>query len=235
VVDEFRAEWNLRTHTSADDSFSTLAQICQMPKAFDFPRTALPDIFHYVGPLRRPRARAVEFPWEQLDGRPLVYASLGTLQNAREPVFRCFAEACGDLDVQLVISHGGGLTPAQAARLPGSPLVVAYAPQEELLGRAQVTLTHAGLNTVLDSLTHGVPLVAAPITYEQPAIARRMVWCGCGRTVGLKALSRDRLRSSLAAVLHDPRYRAHAQELGQAIAEAGGVSRAADVVEVAVR
>jgi len=48
-------------------------------------------------------------------------------------------------------------------RLPGSPLVV-YAPQLELLAKARLTITHAGLNTVLDSLSNGVPLVAIPIT-----------------------------------------------------------------------
>jgi len=39
------------------------------------------------------------------------------------------------------------------------PLVVEYAPQLELLAKARLTITHAGLNTVLDSLSNGVPLV----------------------------------------------------------------------------
>src|SRR5204862_5919370 len=147
VVAEYREKWKLPELRSPDDSFSRLAQICQMPREFDFPRANLPQQFHYVGPLRRPRATPVPFPWERLDGRPLVYASLGTLQNSREPLFRCFAEACKDLNVQLVMSHGGGLTPQQASALPGGPLVVGYAPQEELLSRARLTLTHAGLNT----------------------------------------------------------------------------------------
>src|SRR5688500_9524326 len=148
VVSEYRAKWRLRPLASPDDSFSRIAQICQMPRELDFPRANLPDNFHYVGPLRRTPSGAVPFPWERLDGRPLVYASLGTLQNSREAVFRCFAEACRALNVQLVMSHGGGLTDAQASNLPGSPLVVSYAPQEELLKRAHLTVTHAGLNTV---------------------------------------------------------------------------------------
>src|SRR5262249_4370127 len=108
AVAEYRRQWGLRPLASPDDSFSTLAQICQMPREFDFPRRRLPRSFHYVGPLRGAPHREIEFPWDRLDGRPLVYASLGTLQNSREPLFRCFAEACRDLEVQLVISHGGG-------------------------------------------------------------------------------------------------------------------------------
>ena len=191
--------------------------------------------FHYVGPLRRARPRQTAFPWERLDGRPLVYASLGTLQNSREPVFRCFADACRDLDVQLVISHGGGLTDAQASDLPGSPLVVRYAPQEELLARAQLTLTHAGLNTVLDSLTHGVPIVAVPITYEQPAIARRVEWHKCGESISHSALNVRRLRGRLIDVMNDPRYRDAAARIRAGISAAGGVERATALIEIALK
>src|SRR5262249_2929652 len=151
-------------------------------------------------------SRSIPFPWGRLDGRPLVYASLGTLQNRREPLFRCIAEACGACGVQLVISHGGGLTPSQARELPGAPLVVDYAPQIELLQRARLPITHAGLNTVLDALTHGVPLVAIPITYEQPAIARRIEWTGAGRSIPLRDVTRSTLQRIVRMVLDDDRY-----------------------------
>jgi MGT family glycosyltransferase len=234
VVAEYRKKWRLPALRSPDDSFSRLAQICQMPRAFDFPRVDLPNRFHYVGPLRRFRATAIPFPWERLDGRPLVYASLGTLQNSREPVFRCFAEACAPLDVQLVLSHGGGLSSDQAANLPGAPLVVSYAPQEELLARARLTITHAGLNTVLDSLANGVPLITVPITYEQPAIARRVDWTGSGRSIELSQLDARRLRQMAQTVLDREAYRAAAVRIRTAIVQAGGVTAAADTVEAAV-
>jgi zeaxanthin glucosyltransferase len=233
AVAGYRRQWKLPALRSPDDSFSRLAQISQMPKEFDFPRTSLPSCFHYVGPLRRPMPAPVPFPWERLDGRPLIYASLGTLQNSREPLFRCFAEACRGLDVQLVISHGGGLTKAEVAGLPGDPLVVSYAPQVELLARARLTLTHAGLNTVLDSLTNGVPLVTVPITYEQPAIARRVAWTGVGRSISLERLDVLGLRAVLFDVLERDRYRNKAAEMRAAIARAGGLLSAADLIETA--
>ena len=234
AVAGFRRDWNLPPLRTPDDSFSRLAQICQLPREFDFPRAELPNVFHYVGPLRGRAPRSVEFPWDRLDGRPLVYASLGTLQNSREPLFRTFAEACRGLDVQLVISHGGGLTADEAAGLPGDPLVVSYAPQVDLLARAALTITHAGLNTVLDSMANGVPVVAVPITYEQPAIARRVEWAGAGRTSALPRLTPARLREAATAVLEQGAYRAAARRMATAIATAGGTRRAADIVEEAV-
>ena len=235
AVADYRARWRLRPLRSPDESFSSRAQICQMPRAFDFPRLALPSSFHYVGPLRRARPVPIPFPWDRLDGRPLVYASLGTLQNSREPLFRAFAEACAGLDVQLVISHGGGLRPHETAALPGQPLVVDYAPQLELLARAALTITHAGLNTVLDSLANGVPLVAVPLTYEQPAIARRVEWSNCGRWISIARLTPSRLTQLVRGVIADPAHRDAAHRMRDAIREAGGVTRAADLIEASLR
>jgi MGT family glycosyltransferase len=234
AVTHFRAKWGLPIYRSTDESFSKLAQLCQMPREFDFPRVGLPSTFHYVGPLRGSPPTPVSFPWDRLDGRPLVYASLGTLQNSREPLYRCFAEACRGLDVQLVMSHGGGLNQAQVEGLPGDPLVVGYAPQLELLARAQLTITHAGLNTVLDSLTHGVPLVTIPITYEQPAIGRRVEWTGAGKSLPLRGLDARRLRDAVQDILREPSYSRAAGRIGDGIRRAGGIKRAADIVEAAL-
>lgn len=231
LVREYRSRWNLAPLRTAEDAFSKLAQISQQPPAFDFPRRELPATFHYVGPLRRPPLNAVPFPWQELDGRPLVYGSLGTLQNRREETFRCFAEACAGLHVQLVLTHGGGLDESAARGLPGNPVVVRYAPQLEVLARASLTLTHAGLNTVLDSLSCGVPLVAVPITYEQPAIARRVVWCGAGRTIAFSKLNAERLRATVREVMSEPSYKANAERVRESIRDAGGVRRAADLIE----
>jgi len=234
AVAEYRQKWKLPVHGSADESFSSLAQICQMPAGLDFPPRDLPACFQYGG-APRPAARSpTPFSLGRLDGRPVVYASLGTLQNSREPLFRCFAEACRGLNVQLVLSHGGGLSAEQAATLPGNPVVVSYAPQLELLAKAALTITHAGLNTVLDSLTNGVPVVTVPITYEQPAIAQRVDWTGSGRSISLFRLNGRRLKDVVSDVLQRPSYRQAAGRLGDAIRGAGGVTRAADIVQTAL-
>jgi MGT family glycosyltransferase len=232
VVAGYRRNWRLAAHRSPDDSFSRLAQISQQPASFDFPRQQLPSCFHYVGPLRKASGRQVPFPWERLDGRPLIYASLGTLQNSRIAIFRCFAEACSPLDVQLVITHGGGLDAKEASSLPADTIVVSYAPQLELLSRARLTLTHAGLNTVLDSLTYGVPLVAIPITYEQPAIAARILYSGVGETISLARLNPGRLRNVIAQVLSpESPYHANAHRASESIrTTGGGAVRAAEII-----
>ncbi|MGH9630606.1 MAG: glycosyltransferase [Bryobacteraceae bacterium] len=228
-VIEHRKAWGL-PHYPADASFSRLAQISQQPSAFDFPRRTLPPQFHYVGPLRNASPSEIPFPWERLDGRPLIYASLGSLQGNNFGLLRTFAEACAGLDAQLVISHGGGLTREAASGIGRSALVVDYAPQMELLAKASLTLTHAGLNTVLDSLTFGVPLVAIPITYEQPAIAARVQWTGTGIVIPKGRADVKTIRAAVQTALSDSSFKSNALRIAGSIREGGGASRAADLI-----
>ena len=228
VLADYRRRWKLPAHKSSEDSYSKLAQISQQPREFDFPRKFLPSCFHYVGPLRGPERHKVEFPWERLDDRPLIYASLGTLQNAKTDLFQCFMEACAGLQVQVVIA---GRSPESLGPLPGNVIAAAYAPQLELLQRASLTLTHGGLNTVLDSLSCGVPMVLVPLTYEQPAIAARVARVGAGEILRLSHLSPERLRTEIGRMGATDAYSVKARAMMASIRAAGGVVRAAEIIE----
>jgi zeaxanthin glucosyltransferase len=232
TVAEYRREWNLSPHLSPNDTYSQLAQICQQPAEFEFPRQQLPQCFHFTGPYSQPISREpASFPFEKLTGQPLIYASTGTLQNQLSGVFKNIAQACVGLDAQLVIALGGGSNPKSLPNLPGSPLVVGYAPQLELLQKATLTITHAGMNTVLESLSNGVPMVAIPIANDQPGVAARIAWTGTGEVITLPKLTSSRLQGAIKKVLTNDIYKQNAVRLQAAISCAGGVSRAADIVE----
>ena len=154
----------LRPLTGRVSESASLAQVAQQPAFFDSPRERLPESFHYTGPWHAIEAGdKSEFPWEKLDGRPLIYASMGTLQNRQKSIFETIAASCPELGGQLVLSLGSRDQELEA-NLAGRPIVEPFAPQLELLGRAALTITHAGLNTALESLAQGVPMVAIPIT-----------------------------------------------------------------------
>ncbi len=214
-----------------------LAEIAQQPTFFDFPRSVVEPRLHFTGPWHEAGGDEVPFPWERLDGRPLVYASLGTLQNRLVEMFATIAEALAPLDVQLVISLGAADQDAAglAARCAGNPIVVPVAPQLQLLDRAALAITHSGLNTALESLARGVPMVAMPITNDQPGVARRLEWLGLAEVVLPRQLTASRLRRAVERVLSDPGYRARARERAGEIAALHGVRRAADIVEQAFR
>jgi MGT family glycosyltransferase len=227
-----RREWKLREYRTLWDASSRTAQLSQQPACFDFPRLQLHPQFHYTGPWHDRRVRPdVPFPYEKLTGRRLIYASMGTLQNRVREVFREIAEACSGIDAQLVISLGDGSSPDQLGPLPGNPIVVQMAPQLELLDRASLVITHAGLNTVLESLSCGVPMVAIPVGNDQPGVAARLKWLGAGEFLLLKQLQAAKLRPLLNKVLDEPQYRQRAQEVKTEIQKADGVRRAVELIE----
>ena len=231
VIAHYQQQWQQPIYRTLADSYSSLAQISPMTAEFDFPRTALPQCFHYIGLYRNASLKTVPFPFEQLNGQPLIYASMGTMQNRMEQIFHCIAAACEGLNAQLVISLGGSKQMAVYQNLPGTPLVVEYAPQLELLKRASLTITHGGTKTVLESLSQGTPMVAIPITNDQPGAGARLQWTGTGEVVALNHLSVDRLRIAIERVLTDVSYSKNALKLQESMLQSGGTSRAADIIE----
>lgn len=214
---------------------SKLLRISQQVAEFDFPRQNPPPNLHYVGPLVDANVReTVPFPFEKLNGKPLIYASLGTLQNRQQQMFFCIAAACKGLDAQLVISLGGGGKPESLGALPGNPITVEFAPQLELIRRSTLCITHAGLNTALESLSHGVPMVAIPITNDQPGVAARIKWSGCGEFIDSKKLATERLRKIVKRVMEVSSYSTNARRLKTAVEQSGGASEAASIVETAI-
>ncbi len=235
VLMSYRQKWNLPLDSSVNSLYSPLAQISHQPAELEYPRNKLPKWFHFTGPYHYSTNREpVAFPWEKLTGQPLIYASMGTLQNRLVDVFEKIASACEGLDVQLVITLGGSATPESLPELPGKPLVVSYAPQLELLKKAALVITHAGMNTTLESLTNGVPMVAIPVANDQPGIAARIAWAGVGEVLPLKKLSVESLQTAVKKVLTEDSYKTNALQLQEAIKQAGGVKKAVDIIEQAV-
>ena len=235
TINDYRQQWNLSPYHSPNQNYSQLAQLGQQPAEFEFPRRELPSVFHFTGPCSNPVSRKpAPFPYEKPTGQSLIYASMGTLQNQLLWIFKMIAEACVELNVQLVIALGGGASPESLPELPGNTIVAGYAPQLELLQKATLTITHAGMNTTLESLSNGVPMVAIPITNDQPGVAARIAWTGTGEVIPLKKVSVEKLQKTIKQVLTADSYKKNALRLQEAIRRAGGVSKSADIIEQAI-
>jgi len=100
-----------------------------------------------------------------------------------------------------------------------------------LIRRSALVITHAGLNTTLDALSVGAPMVAIPITNEQPGIAARIAWTGAGETLPAKRVTPKRLRSLLMRVWKNPSYRIASERIRQSIQTSGGAPLAAKIIE----
>lgn len=232
AVNRQRKAWGLKELRRSTDALSRIAQITQLPRALEFENAPYPALLHYTGPfVNRAQRPAIEFPWDELKPLPLVYASLGTLQNGSETLFRTIAAGCAKLNVQLVLSLGGGLDTNEFQNLPGDPVVVRYAPQLDLIKRASAVITHAGLNTVLESLAEGVPLVAIPLGNDQPGVGARLAARGAGVVISRRSLTPGKIERALREVLRDDKYRRAAAKIQHELRQIDGPALAARIIE----
>lgn len=210
------------------DCLSPLLTLSQTLPGFDFPRTD--PVIVETGPLRRAESQHFPDDIHPDPERPFVYASLGTVQGHRIRILRKIAAACRQVGAQVLICHAGGLSAAEADSL-NATWVRDFVPQEAVLDRADLCITHAGLNTAMEALSRGVPMLALPIAFDQPGVAARLVHHGVALRRPTRGLKTADLAQDITRLLADPSFRRNAQRFGSG----PGVPLAVDLIEKALR
>lgn len=154
------------------------------------------------------------------------------LVNGLNKVYGAILEAVGEFpEMQVVLSVGRNVNPADLGSIPSNTIVVRVAPQIELLKRSALCITHAGLNTALEALAQGVPMVAIPIGYDQPGVAARIAYHGVGEFVEIGNLTAQHLSKLIIKVTANPSYRDKAGWFQKVLGETRGLDKAADIIE----
>jgi len=157
---------------------------------------------------------------------------MGTLQNGLIDIFRSITQAAiGLKELQFVLAVGGQLDPKQLGFVPANVMVVNHAPQIEILRRSSLCITHAGLNTALESLSNGVPMLALPITNDQPGVAARIANKKVGVVMSPEQASPGNFVTAIKRVLEDSTFRDNVQRVQKAIRSTDGLSIAAGILE----
>ena len=154
----------------------------------------------------------------------------------RTDLLERIARACETLPVQLVLSLGGlEITDAHRG-FPGEPVIVRYAPQREIIARSAAVIAHAGLNTIMEALSFGVPMVAIPTNAgDQAGVSARIRYYGVGHVLDPKRLNAEQAREATISVLRDPSHGDAARRMKDAIAQTGGAAQAASIIESLAR
>lgn len=190
----------------------------------------VPEGVALVGPSSPGGSRGdeVPFPWERVPGeRPLVYVSFGSQIWHQPEAFRLVAEAAGPLGATVVLNAGG----LAGEPWPAHVVAVPYAPQLELLARADLLVSHGGANSVMEALSAGVPVLASPVCNDQPLQAWFLSRSGAGRVLDLASSSVEEVRASFAALLEaDAPERSRARQVAAAYRGHDGAAEAARLV-----
>lgn len=181
------------------------------------------DKYAFVGPSLRPAGA----PFEKTADR-LVYMSMGTVDNDRKALYREVISAFAKTKDQLVISAGDQVDLRSLGELPDNVQVYAHVDQIAVLQKADVFISHCGMNSASESLYFGVPLVLLPQTAEQGGVAARAAELGAG--LAPEGKDGRAIFDAAQKVLGDPSYREKAEEIGRGFKACSGAKGAAQKI-----
>lgn len=202
----------------------TTKQLQLYPNSFD-------ESFKFVGPSIGLHVEAAPFPFDELGDEPVIYISLGTIFNDKGDFYRLCFEAFADLDYRVVMSVGKRTDMSQMGTIPGNFIVKPFVPQLQLLQRAALFVTHAGMNSVSEGLWAGVPLLMIPQAVDQFFVARHVQRLGAGKMLRKTTLNAHRLRTAVEELLAQPAFRQRSASIGASLRQAGGPTLAVDEIE----
>src|SRR5437763_1199256 len=219
-----------------------------IPRAFQPGGQTFDDRFQFVGPSLLPHDEGTDFLLDRLKKQPTLYISLGTVCNDETAFYKmCFA-AFGEGSQasngkrsffgrskqtkpswQVVLASGTSQL-SILGEPPKNFLVRAHVPQLDVLQHSSVFVTHGGMNSVMEGLSYGVPLVVIPQMLEQRTTAKRVEELGLGIALESNAVTVDLLQEAVMHVISDRAIHARVQQMGQTLRQMGGAQSAADAV-----
>lgn len=205
--------------------------IVTLPRPFQPDADALDERYVFVGPSISPRSDASGFPLDLLADNPTLYVSLGTVFNANPEFFDACFDAFADSEWQVVLSVGTRTDPSTLVRIPDNFLVRPHVPRLEVLEHTDVFVTHGGMNSVMEAIYYGVPMVVVPQQPEQAMTAARVTELGIGVALEPGQVTAGSLRDAVTTISGGPGYQTCIAHMQQAAHDAGGYLRAADVIQ----
>jgi MGT family glycosyltransferase len=204
-----------------------------IPKQFQLAAETFDERFRFLGPSIGAREHE---QWQPArPDTPVLFISLGTAFNNRPDFYRMCFEAFGDNGPdptwQVAMSVGDHVDSAELGQAPANFDVRASFPQPAVLQHARVFLSHTGMNSTMESLYYGVPLVAVPQMPEQFANASRTEELGLGRRLLTEEITAEQLRTTADEVAGNEEIRAHVVEMQRLVRDSGGAVAGADALE----
>ena len=181
------------------------------------------DKYAFVGPSIRPAVDRIEKKEQKM-----VYISMGTVNNDMVPLYKQFLSAFVDTNYQVIMSVGSLTSVSELGTLPDNISVFPSVDQIAVLQKADVFISHCGMNSVSESLYFGVPLLMLPQTSEQAGVAERVSQLGAGiKLTGTDAAS---VINATEKILADGGYKLHAAEIAAGFRRCSGAKGAADKI-----
>jgi glycosyltransferase (activator-dependent family) len=140
-------------------------------------------------------------------------------------------DSLADLDLDVVA------TVAESERrklghVPTNATVVPFVPLQALVPSCGVVVHHAGIGTLATTSMYGVPQLALPLHFDEPALARQLARQGAGLTIDPSVAEGEIVRQGVLRLLHEPSFIESARRLrDEMVAMPGPSEVAAQIAE----
>lgn len=138
----------------------------------------------------------------------MLFISLGTIFTNHPKFYRTCIEAFGDGSWQVAMTVGEVDT-AALGPLPSTVDIRPRFPQLAVLRHAAAFVSHSGMNSTMEALYHGVPLITFPQVPEQVANTVRIQELGLGERLDAGTVTAEELRAAVTRIASNPRVHAN--------------------------
>jgi MGT family glycosyltransferase len=178
------------------------------------------DTYCFIGPSIAERENDPDKTDYSKMRHPLIYVSMGTVwMNAIKP--NALIEALKDIDCSVVIS---GISNSAEYKLSGNIIIKDHVNQIEVLKNADVFISHAGMNSVGESLYFEVPLCMHPFQFEQEEVANRVAELSCG--IYLKSFNGNEIKKAINVIITNSKYKENCKLVSRSFKASGGTGLA---------
>ena len=201
---------------------------------FEFARTMTP-LTHYVGPIlsQQPNSLSPELEeWlTNKENKSVIYISMGSLLSVSNQRASVLVEGIRRTNYSVIWA----MRKTEEFQLDVDPeryYISDWLPQLAILRHraAGLAILHCGANGVHESLYSGVPVIALPGMTEQKANAGRVHHHHLGIHLNRDGLTAEQVYQSILEI-DSGDYRQNVAKIQKVFRQAGGVKRAADLVE----
>ena len=250
--DEFRAE----SRRLLDPLIADLSEFNQSKGAPPLPEGMFQyespwlNMYLYPGLIDYPRATPLGHNWHRLDTSvraddpafdvderlpgdgKVIYLSLGSLGCMDVGLMQSFIDVLDRTEHRVIVSMGPMHEQLRLGeRMYGEP----FLPQPSVLPQCDLLITHGGNNTIAEAFLFGVPVIVAPLFWDQYDNAQRVHETGFGQRLPSYTFEDEELLRAVERLLADEQLARRMTEISAELSAAPGRIKGADLIEQLVR
>ncbi len=201
---------NVDTIHSLLEPLDNKPEIIFCPKEFGIEKKEYSKTVHHYNCSLRNEVTKSDFFDDLIipEEKKIIYVSLGSQTSLfQEKALQFFNRLLDFIKSEattewfFIVSIGNDIDDKSMVSIPGKMKVVRWAPQLEILERASLMINHGGLGAIKECLHYEVPMLVAPMIYEQPTNAKRIDVHQLGKSLCINEMTNEEIEQQINDII----------------------------------